>query len=56
MEIGKNRIRRLVLEDQGTTFTEYGAVFVLIAMFVLLLALVAGGGALVMFQDVEPIG
>jgi Flp pilus assembly pilin Flp len=53
----EKQVRRCGLVDEGgTTFAEFGLVFVLIAVIVFMLAVVIGGGALNFFQHVRPIG
>jgi hypothetical protein len=51
-----DQMRRVLVEDAGTSYTECGLVFVFVAMLVLALAIFAGGGALVFFQEIEPNG
>jgi Flp pilus assembly pilin Flp len=55
-KVMNSAIRRIAAEESGTTFSEFGLVFVLIAVVVFVMAIVAGGGSLVFFQQVDPIG
>jgi hypothetical protein len=49
-------VRRVLAEEEATTFAEFGLVFILVAAIVLSLAVALGGGSLEFFQQAGTVG
>jgi Flp pilus assembly pilin Flp len=48
-------VRRALVDERGSTFAEFGLVFLVVAAIVFVMAIASGGGSLSFFQHVNSI-